>query len=151
MDWRSLAKSSQTCTSLRCTRLSGVHRTVSGAQAGVLDEQVALGKTQHAATIIHRTFRCAPDYPVSQPRPRQRSAARSVGTHGLQQRSEGHTELSGVPRGSWLQWSASPEKQGNHALFIVRWCTRLSSAPMDRRQLWPSKWSSNGSYLPWGL
>jgi hypothetical protein len=34
LDWRSLAKRSQKCTSLWCTGLSGVHRTVSGAQAG---------------------------------------------------------------------------------------------------------------------
>jgi hypothetical protein len=38
LDWRSLAKSSQTCTSLRCTGLSG-------AQAGARDELAALGKS----------------------------------------------------------------------------------------------------------
>jgi hypothetical protein len=27
-----------------------------------------------------------------------------------------------VPRGRWLQRSASPNKEGNRALFIVRWC-----------------------------
>jgi hypothetical protein len=29
-----VAESSQSCASLQCTRLSGVHRTLSGAQAG---------------------------------------------------------------------------------------------------------------------
>jgi hypothetical protein len=57
--WRSLAKSSQTCTILRCTRLSGVHRTVSGAQAGMLDELAALEKSWGVAAIIHLTVRCA--------------------------------------------------------------------------------------------
>jgi hypothetical protein len=44
-DWRSLAKFSQTCSSLWRTRLSGVHRTVSSAQAGALGELVALEKS----------------------------------------------------------------------------------------------------------
>jgi hypothetical protein len=34
----------QTCTSLQCTGLSGVHQTVFGAQAGTPDGQTALGK-----------------------------------------------------------------------------------------------------------
>jgi hypothetical protein len=72
-DWRSLAKSSQTCTSLRCTRLSGVHRTVSGAQTNM----PLFGKTQHVAVITHWTVWCAPDCLVSQPR--QLSVARSAG------------------------------------------------------------------------
>jgi hypothetical protein len=44
LDWRSLATPSQTCTSLRCTGLSGVHWTVSGAQAGMPSKLAALGK-----------------------------------------------------------------------------------------------------------
>jgi hypothetical protein len=55
-----------------------------------------------------------------------------------------------VPRALRLQQSASLEKEGNRTLFPVRWGTGLSGAPTDRRQLWPSKGSSNGSYLPWG-
>jgi hypothetical protein len=31
------------------------------------------------------------------------------------------------------------------AIVIVRWCTVLSGAPPDRRQVWPSKLASNGS------
>jgi hypothetical protein len=34
-------------------------------------------------------------------------------------------------------------KEGDHV------CS-LSEAPTDRRQLLPTKWSSNGSKLPWG-
>jgi hypothetical protein len=33
------------------------------------------------------------------------------------------TGLSDVPRGWWLQRSASSEKEVNHALFTVLWCT----------------------------
>jgi hypothetical protein len=43
----------------RCTRLSGVHRTMFGAQAGASGEQAALGKIEHVVAIILRTFRCA--------------------------------------------------------------------------------------------
>jgi hypothetical protein len=32
------------------------------------------------------------------------------------------TRLSGVPRGRWLQQSASLNKEGNPALFTVQWC-----------------------------
>jgi hypothetical protein len=55
------------------------------------------------------------------------------------------TGLSGVPQGSWLQRSTSPDKEGNRTLFTVWWCTGLSGVPTNKRQLWPSKWSSNGS------
>jgi hypothetical protein len=147
-----LAKSSQTCTSLRYTGLSGVHQTVSGAQVGAPANMPLSVKTQRAAAKIHRTIRCAPDCTVSQSRPNQRSATRSTGdtwTSPTVERSHRTircaTGLSGVTRRSWLQRSASPEKEGNHALFTVRWCNRLSGAPTNRTQLWPFKWSSNGS------
>jgi hypothetical protein len=76
-DWRSLVTSSQTCTSLRCTGLSGVHRTLhrtmSGAQAGARGELAALGKSWRS-----RDYNSL-DCPVWQPRPLQRSATRSLG------------------------------------------------------------------------
>jgi hypothetical protein len=137
-DWRSLAESSQTCARLRCTGLSGVHRIVSGAQAGSPSEQAAFGKNS-----VHHGYN-SPDCLVGQPRPRQRSAAQSAGgawTSPTVGRPHG---LSGVPRAPWLQRSALLEKEGNRALFPIRWGTELSYAPTDRRQLWPSKWSSNG-------
>jgi hypothetical protein len=55
----SLAKSSQTCTSLRCTGLSG---------AGTPGEEAALKKIEGTAAIIHRTIRCTSDSPLCQPR-----------------------------------------------------------------------------------
>jgi hypothetical protein len=57
---------SQTCTSLRCTGLSG-------AQAGVPGELAALRKNSARHNYN------APNYPVSQPCPCQQSAARSAG------------------------------------------------------------------------
>jgi hypothetical protein len=65
---RSLAKFSQTSTSLRCTRRFG-------AQAGAPSELAALGKSLRLSRLkftglsgVHRTVRCAPDFPVCQPR-----------------------------------------------------------------------------------
>jgi hypothetical protein len=97
LDWRNLAKSSQTCTSLRCTGLSSVHRTVFGAQAGARDELAALGKSWGAAAIIHWIVQCAPDCPVSQLRPRQRRQRNQWATRGLRQWSPGRTRLFSVP------------------------------------------------------
>jgi hypothetical protein len=37
------------------------------------------------------------------------------------------------------------------ALDSVRWCTRLSGAPVDRRQEMPSWNALNGSELPWAI
>jgi hypothetical protein len=49
---------SQTCTSLRCTELSGVHRIVSSAQVGTPGELAALEKSWR------RHDYNSPDYPV---------------------------------------------------------------------------------------
>jgi hypothetical protein len=102
--------------------LFGVHRTLSGAQAGPTTNSLLSGITEDAAAKIHRIIWCAPDCAVSQQRPRQRSAARSTcnqrATHGQRQRSLGRTGLSGVARGPMVQRSASPKKETNHALFI---------------------------------
>jgi hypothetical protein len=81
---------SQTCTSLRCTGLSG-------AQVGAPGKLGALGETQCAAAIIHWTIRCAPDSLVSQPCICQWSVAWSVGDTCTSPTVAGHTGLSGVP------------------------------------------------------
>jgi hypothetical protein len=57
LDWRSLAKYNKTCTNLWCTGLSGVHRTVSGAQAGSVVNSLLSGIAKGAAAKIHRTVR----------------------------------------------------------------------------------------------
>jgi hypothetical protein len=98
------------------------------------------GNDKGIAAIIHRTVWCA-SRALS-----QWSTTRSAGDMWPSQRLEGHTGLSGVPPHcpvchetiGWQQL-ASPEKEGNRTLFIVRWCTRLSGVPTDRRQLRPSK------------
>jgi hypothetical protein len=89
-DWRSLAKSSQTCTSLRRTGQCLVPRLARSANWPLP------GKTQGVTTIIHRTVRCASRAPS------QGSIVRSAGDTWLSQRSGGGTRLSGVPRGPWL-------------------------------------------------
>jgi hypothetical protein len=45
----------QTCCSQWRTRLSGVHRTVSGALAGALRELAALGNSRLLSTKNHQT------------------------------------------------------------------------------------------------
>jgi hypothetical protein len=57
LNWRSLAKYSQIYTSLRCTELSGVHQTVSDAQAGSVVNSLLSGITEGAVAKIHWTVR----------------------------------------------------------------------------------------------
>jgi hypothetical protein len=54
---RSLAESSQTCTSLRCIGLSGVHWTVSGAQASSAAKSPLSGIGEGDVAKNHRTVR----------------------------------------------------------------------------------------------
>jgi hypothetical protein len=112
LDRRSLAKSSQTCTSLRRTELSG-------AQAGPAANSLLSGIGEGAVAKHHRTVRWAN---------RARANGRQCdqwATRGPSQRSLGHTGLSsvnrtvsGAPRGPKAQRSASPEKEINRALFM---------------------------------
>jgi hypothetical protein len=61
----------------------------------------------------------APNYPMSQQRPCQRSAARSAGDAWLEPTvTKPHRTVSGAPRGPKAQRSASPEKERNQALFM---------------------------------
>jgi hypothetical protein len=122
LDWR-LAPACGATDCPVCTQ------TVSDGRLAHATNSLLSGKVVGAATIVHQVVWCAPDCPVSQPRPHQRSPSR--------------TALSGVPRGPWMQRSASPEKEGDRALFTIWWGTGMSGAPTDRRQLLPSKWSSN--------
>jgi hypothetical protein len=84
----------------------------------------------------------ASDCPVSQQRPRQRSAARSAGDAWPEPTvTRPHRTVSGAPRGPKAQRSASPEKERNRTLF-------MSGAPTNRRQELPTKWRSMApSYL----
>jgi hypothetical protein len=134
-----------------CNRRSAQSGAPDSVRCARLDsgELAALEKVWRHTTIIHRTVRwCtglsgeptvasangrlrnlratrgnsngrrgAPDCPVRQP-------ARSCNGHLRQKRKEIGTGLS---------------------TMIVRWCTRLSGAPLDKRQGWPSLLASNGS------
>jgi hypothetical protein len=117
-----LAMFSQISTSLRRTGLSG----------GAPDSVRCPGWPGELAGLGKKRRRCgynSPDCPVCTGlsgelnRARgQRSSARSTGDTWPSQRSDGHTRLSsvhrtvfGAPTGPKSQWSASPEKEGDHA------------------------------------
>jgi hypothetical protein len=122
---------------VRCARLAG-------------GEPAALGKMQKRTAIIHRTVRwCTglsgePTVASSNGRLRNPWA-----TRGLQQRSVGHTGQCPVrqltPRTNGRLHQIWKEIAHRTATVTVWWCTGLSGAPPDRRQVWPSKLASNGS------
>jgi hypothetical protein len=113
-------------------------------------------KDQRRTAKIHRYVRwCTglsgePIVASANGRPRNLRKSR-----GPQQRSVGNTGLSGVHR-TVFDAPIDPEDQQSDASDLegvahrtatvtVRWCTGLSDAPPDRRQVWPSKLASNGS------
>jgi hypothetical protein len=106
-------------------------------------------KGEDTAAKIHRTVQCAPDCPVSQRRPRQRSAVQSASdAWRAPMVSWSHRTVSGAPTGPKIQRLGAPiRKEIGHRTTIVhvRWCTRLSGAPPSRRQELLSNWISNGS------
>jgi hypothetical protein len=119
-----LAKSSQTCTSLRCTGQCPMPRLACSTNS------LLLGKVGGATVKFTRLSGVSPDCPVSQLRPRQRSAAQSAGdawpaptVTRPHQTVRCVTGLSDVPRGTWLQWLASLGKEGN------RDCSLSGGAP----------------------
>jgi hypothetical protein len=59
-----------------------------------------------------------------------------------------HRTLSGARMGLEEQRSDALDLEGDHAPNMNNGCSvvhRLSGAPLDRRQDWPSKLASNGS------
>jgi hypothetical protein len=130
--WRSFAQASQTCTSQRCTGLSGA------TLAHLVNRELSR-KSQGTTTIIHWTIRCAPECSVFQPRTQPTVDHAISGRHVCP--TNGHQAAPDCPvchetRG-W-QRSALPNMEGNRTLFNVRWCTGLSGAPTDRRQSEPA-------------
>jgi hypothetical protein len=123
--------------SVRCARLAG-------------GKPAALGIMQRRTAIIHRTVRwCTglssePTVISANARPRDLRV-----TRGPQQRSVGHTGQCPVrqptPRTNGRMRQIWKEIAHRTATVTVRWCTGLSGAPPDRRQVWPSKLASNGS------
>jgi hypothetical protein len=94
--------------SVRCARLARANWSLSGIH-------------RRRTTIIHRTVRCAPDYPVS-----QRSAGPTVGSaicagHVAKPTARrGHRTCPVRQRLSGCQRSAAPFKERNQALDSVR-------------------------------
>jgi hypothetical protein len=109
-------------------------------------------KADGAAAKNHRTVRCAPDYPVSHQRPRQRSASRSAGdmwaepmvtrTHRTVWCAPDSVRCAKGTKGSTVGFARRGKKSGT---VHVRRCTGLSGAPTGRRQQLPTKWRSNVS------
>jgi hypothetical protein len=138
LDWRSLAKSSQTCTSLRCTRLFGVHLTLVHR---LVQQRTRCSRESARASWLKivRLSDGAPDCPVSQQRLRQRSTARSAGDVWLEPtvtRPHRTVRCAKGTKGSTIGFARRRKKSGT---IHVRWCTGLSGASTDRRQELPTK------------
>jgi hypothetical protein len=120
-----------------------VHRIVRCLRCSA-GELAALGNRLGAAAKIHRTIRCAPDCPVSQQRPRQRSAAQSAGDAWPEPTVSWRTGLSGAhwtvsgtprgPRGNGRLHQKRKDIAHRTSTVHVWWCTGLSGAPTSRRQ-----------------
>jgi hypothetical protein len=129
-----------------------VHRTLSSALAGSEMNSLLSGIAEDAKAKIHQTVRCAPDCPVSQQRPRQRSAARSTGDswpeptvtrpHRTVRCAPDSARCAKGTEGSTVGFAKGVKKS---CTVHVRWCTGLFGAPTDRRQELPTKWRSSGS------
>jgi hypothetical protein len=138
-----LAKCSQnsaqsgTPDSVRCDRL------VSG-------EKVTLGK--RSVAYDYNSLDC----PVSQRSTAQRSAAQSVGDvwpaptvgrgHRTVRFAPDSVRCANGPRAATIACAGKRKEIGTgQATVVVQWRTKLSGAPLDRRQGWPSLLASNGS------
>jgi hypothetical protein len=142
--WRSLSKSSQTCTSLWCN----------GQCIGwSSSELVALGKSSRALRLKFTGLSGgAPDCLVSQQRPRQRSTARSAGDawreptvtrpHRTVRCALDSVWCAKGTKGSTVGFARKEKESGT---VHVRWCTGLTGASTGRRQELPTKWRSNSS------
>jgi hypothetical protein len=105
LKWRKVGKVQPTPTLARHTGLFGAP-----------GQSAALGKTQRRTTIIHRTvlwctgLSGAPTVASANGRLRNPQA-----TRGQQQRSVGHTGLSGAPTDPEDQWSDALDMEGDRA------------------------------------
>jgi hypothetical protein len=146
-DFIRLAVLSQTCISLR------VHQIVFGVQTGALDELAALEKSWR---------RCgynSPDCLVCTGLSGEPTAPTPTVDNAISRwrvaQANGHQAAPDCPVYHRTVWCAKgvvaatvgfAKKGKKSRLFTVRWGTGLSGEPTDRRQLLPTKWSSNGSY-----
>jgi hypothetical protein len=122
--------------SVRCARL------VSSEKAALGKRSAAYGYNSLDCPVVHRTVRWC-DGRQRNGRPRNPRA-----TRGPQQRSAGGTGLCPVrqlpPRTNGRMRQKRKEIAHRTATVTVRWCTGLSGASPDRRQVWPSLIVFNG-------
>jgi hypothetical protein len=132
-----------------------VHRTLSGAEAGVATNSLLSGIAKDAATKIHRTVRCAPDCSVCTGLFGASTASTPTVGSSISAKSTGDAwpepTVTRPHRTVWCTKGTTDAtvgfaKQGKKSCIVhVQWCTGLSCAPTDRRQELPTKWSSNDS------
>jgi hypothetical protein len=124
--------------SVRCARLAD-------------GEPAALGKMQRRTAIIHWTVRCCTRLSGEPTVGRAicgRRMARSngrLGTPDCPVCTGQCTVRQPTPRTNGRVRQIWKEIAHRTATVTVWWCTGLSGAPPDRRQVWPSKLASNGS------
>ena len=146
LDRRSLAKTSQTCTSLRCTGHCPMHRLV--------QQRTRCSRELARAPWLKITGQSggAPDYPMSHQRPtptvgyaiNRRHVAEPTVTrpHRSIRCALDSVRCAKGTKGSTVGFA----RKGRRSDTVhVRWCTGLSGAPSGRRQKLPTKWSSNSS------
>jgi adenylylsulfate kinase-like enzyme len=127
-------------------RTTIIHRTVRWC-TGLSGESFAAnsslsGNGKGDVAIIHRTVRWCTGL-SGEPTVASATVGRtSRGRHVA--RSNGPVRQL-PPRTNGQMRQKKKEIAHRTARVTVRWCTGLSGAPPDRRQVWPSKLASNGS------
>jgi hypothetical protein len=129
-----------------------VHRTVRWVIRG---ELVALGKRISGVRLKFTWLSGEPTVASTNGRPRNLRATRGhangrLGTSDYPVCTGQCLVHQPIPGTNGRLLSVWKEIKHQTWTIVVRWCIGLSGAPPDRRQDWPSKLVSNGSYLPWG-
>jgi hypothetical protein len=126
-----------------------VHRTMSGVPGQPPVNRPLSGKVWRRTAIIHRTVRWCTGL-SGEPT----VASATVGRAIRGQRVDRANGRQGAPDCPVRQLTRRcnghlcqnrKEIRTGPSIVTVRWCTGLSGAPPDRRQLWPSLLASNGS------
>jgi hypothetical protein len=125
------------------------HRTVSGAPGWSLVKRPLSGKDQRRTAIIHRTVWWCTGL-SGEPTIASATVGRAIRgrrvarTNGRQGAPDCPVRQL-PPRTNGRMRLKRKEIAHRTATVTVRWCTGLSGAPPDRRQVWPFKLASNGS------
>jgi hypothetical protein len=143
LNWRKVGKVQPTPALAWHTILSG------GAPDSVRCPRLARRQLGALRKRERRRGNKSPDCPVSQRRQRPtvgrvinaRHVARANGRLG----TPDYQVRQPIPRTNGRLYPLWKEIEHRTAIVAVRWCTGLSSAPLDRRQEFPTKLMSNGS------